>query len=132
MLYGVDCDDPNCGFCYGRKAEPPRERPMRDLFDAPPPPDPWPIEEGIPVGKDESQRQRVKWARPDFQKQLGRLQVGQSFTVGPERCGGAPLIVVQNMASGAAATYCKDFPPGTRKFTTRQIGGRFVRVWRTV
>ena len=45
---------------------------------------------------------------------------------------GAPLIVVQNLASGAASQYCKGFVPGARRFTTRQIGGRFVRVWRTL
>lgn len=103
---------------------------MTDLFSYGAPPDPWPIEDGIPISADESPRQRAKWARPDFQTQLARLAVGQSFTVTPEQCGGAPLIVVQNMASGAAATYCKGFVPGARKFTTRQIGGRFVRVWR--
>jgi len=105
---------------------------MGDLFDYGAPPDPWPIESGIPISRDESPRQRTKWARPDFQTQLARLEVGQSFTVTPEMCGGAPLIVVQNLASGAAATYCKGFTPGARRFTTRQIGGRFVRVWRTV
>lgn len=94
--------------------------------------DPWPIETGIPVSRDESPRQRVKWARPDFQTQLARLAVGQSFTVRPDQCGGAPLIVVQNLASGAASTYCKGFAPGARRFTTRQIGGRFVRVWRVL
>ncbi len=105
---------------------------MTDLFDYGAPPDPWPIETGIPVSKDESPSQRVKWARPDFAKQLARLSVGQSFTVTPEQCGGAPLIVVQNLASGACSHYCKGFTPGARKFTTRQIGGRFVRVWRVL
>ncbi|MBS67273.1 MAG: hypothetical protein Tp170SUR191951_69 [Prokaryotic dsDNA virus sp.] len=105
---------------------------MTDLFDYDPKPDPWPIETGVPISGDKSPRQRVKWARPDFQAQLARLEVGQSFVVRPEQCGGAPLIVVQNLASGAAATYCKGFTPGARKFTTRQIGGEFVRVWRTI
>ena len=105
---------------------------MTDLFDYDPKPDPWPIETGVPISGDKSPRQRVKWARPDFQAQLARLEVGQSFVVRPEQCGGAPLIVVQNLASGAAATYCKGFTPGARKFTTRQIDGEFVRVWRTI
>lgn len=31
MLYGVDCDDPGCGFCYGRHTT--TEKPMaKDLF----------------------------------------------------------------------------------------------------
>lgn len=105
---------------------------MTDLFDYGTPPDPWPIESGIPVAGDQSPRQRVKWARPDFQAQLARLDVGQSFVVRPEQCGGAPLIVVQNMASGAVSAYCKGFTPGARRFTTRQVGGQFVRVWRLV
>lgn len=38
MLYGVECNDPGCGFCYGRKA-PTTERPMKapDLFSYIPP-----------------------------------------------------------------------------------------------
>jgi hypothetical protein len=36
MLYGVECDDPNCGFCYGRSTT--AEKPMaKDLFDYQPP-----------------------------------------------------------------------------------------------
>jgi hypothetical protein len=103
-----------------------------DLFTYDPAPDPWPIETGISVGRDESPRRHKQWPKPDFQKQLARLEVGESFVVRPEQCGGAPLIVVQNLASSAVHTYYKGFVPGARKFVTRQIGGRFVRVWRTV
>lgn len=101
-----------------------------DLFSYSPEPEEFPIERGVPISRDESPRQRAKWHRPEFP--FDRMEVGDSFTVRPEHCGGAPLIVVQNLASGAASTYCKGFVPGARKFTTRQIGGRFVRVWRTV
>lgn len=91
----------------------------------------FPIEQGIPVGRDGSDVQRGKWEKPDFP--FARMEVGDSFVVRPEHCGGAPLIVVQNLASGAASAYCKkNFAPGARKFTTRQIGGEFVRVWRVI
>jgi hypothetical protein len=37
MLYGVECDDPGCGFCYGRQPTT-TEKPMaKDLFDYQPP-----------------------------------------------------------------------------------------------
>lgn len=101
-----------------------------DLFSRLDPPERFPIEKGVPIARDDSPRQRQKWTRPDFP--FDRMTVGDSFVVRPEDCGGAPLIVVQNLASGAAATYCKGFVPGARRFTTRQVGGRFVRVWRTV
>lgn len=89
----------------------------------------FPIETGIPVGKDKSPEQRAKWDKPEFP--FDRMKVGDSFTVRPSDCGGAALIVVQNLCSGAANGYCKQFVPGARKFTTRQCG-TFVRIWRTV
>jgi hypothetical protein len=37
MLYGVECADPGCGFCYGRQPTT-TEKPMaKDLFDYQPP-----------------------------------------------------------------------------------------------
>lgn len=89
----------------------------------------FPIERGIPVARDKSPEQRPKWKKPDFP--FAKMGLGDSFIVRPSDCGGAPLIVVQNLCSGAASSYCKDFPPGARKFTTRQCGD-FVRVWRII
>lgn len=89
----------------------------------------FPIEQGIPVGRDSSVAQRKKWDKPNFP--FSKMEVGDSFIVRPEDCGGPPLIVLQNLVSGAASSYCKkNFMPGVRKYTTRQIGGVYVRVWR--
>ncbi len=99
---------------------------MDDLFGSK---ERFPIESGIPVGKDKSPEQRPKWTKPDFP--FAKMDVGDSFVVRPSDCGGAPMIVVQNLCSGAAAVYCKNFTRGVRKFTTRQCRD-FVRVWRIV
>lgn len=105
---------------------------MNDLFDPPGVPDPFPITYGIPVGRDSSDTQRPKWERPDLKAAFDKMRVGGSIDIYPHHCGGAPLIVVQNIVTGAVLTYCKDFTPGARKYTTRQIGGRFVRCWRLI
>lgn len=91
----------------------------------------FPIEKGIPIGRDNSGRMKAKWLKPDLHPRFDQMQVGDSFAVRPADLGGAPLIVVQNFVSGSAATYCKGFVPGARKFTTRQRGDH-VRVWRTI
>lgn len=102
---------------------------MNDLFSYEKNPR-FPIESGIPVGTDNQPRARRNWEKPDLP--FDKMAVGDSFIVRPSHCGGAPLIVVQNLCSGAASVYCKQFPKGARKFTTRQVGREFVRVWRTV
>jgi hypothetical protein len=91
----------------------------------------FPIEKGVPIGRDNSGRQKARWLKPDLSERFAQMEVGDSFAVRPADLGGAPLIVVQNYVSGAAATYCKGFVIAARKFTTRQRGDH-VRVWRTV
>lgn len=88
----------------------------------------FPLEQGVPISRDKSPNEVPKWEKPDFP--FRRMRVGDSFVVRPSDCGGAPLIVVQNLCSGAACQYRKKQPFGTWNFTTRQVGGRFVRVWR--
>jgi hypothetical protein len=90
---------------------------------------PFPIERGIPIPQGREYAVRATWERPDFD--FAGMEVGDSFCVWPHQCGDAPLIVVQNMVSGAAATFCKKHLP-KRKFTTRQIQGQYVRCWRLI
>jgi hypothetical protein len=91
----------------------------------------FPIEKGIEIGRDNSGRMKARWLKPDLHPRFDRMEVGDSFAVRPADLGGAPLIVVQNYVSGSAATFCKGFVSGARKFTTRQRGDH-VRVWRIV
>lgn len=89
------------------------------------------IKRGIPVTNDRATPQYRAYKRPDFAKTFSRMQVGDCFDCTPAQCGHAPLIVTQNMVSGAAATFAKNYPgPGRPKFTTRQVRGEFVRCWR--
>lgn len=100
-----------------------------NLFDyAPPKPaEPFAIQRGIPIPTSREHRVKSTWERPEFK--FSDMEIGDSFEAWPHECGGAPLIVVQNMVSGAAATFCKTYAHG-RKFTTRQLRGQFVRCWR--
>ena len=89
------------------------------------------ISHGIPVEVDRSAKRNHSWKRPDFP--FKRMEKDDSFDCTPAQCGGAPLIVVQNIVSGAAATFAKNqVKAGGAKpvFTTRQMNG-FVRCWRT-
>lgn len=86
------------------------------------------IERGIPIPTSRETAVRASWEKPEFD--FEHMSVGDSFAVWPHECGGAPLIIVQNLVSGAAATFRKKDPHG-RTFTTRQIQGQFVRCWRT-
>lgn len=86
------------------------------------------IERNIPLESDRAGKRNQKWPRPDFPFDL--METGDSFVVRPDQCGGAPLIVVQNIVSGAAATYRRN-APGDRRFATRQCKGEFIRCWRT-
>lgn len=86
------------------------------------------IERGIPVSSDRQESQRPKWEAPKFP--FAALRIGESFTVSPPD--GFSLLETQNTVSGAACSYRKKQEPGSCNFTTRQIGGRFVRCWRTV
>tara|TARA_R110002126_G_scaffold285523_1_gene435921 strand:- start:110 stop:373 length:264 start_codon:yes stop_codon:yes gene_type:complete len=81
------------------------------------------ISKNIPLTSDK--QWQSNWSKPEFP--FSEMNVGDSFTVRPEDCNGAPLIVVQNIASSAASTFVKG---SNWKFATRQIGGKFVRVWR--
>lgn len=85
------------------------------------------IERGIPIPAGREHTVKSDWERPDFR--FSDMEVGDSFQVWPHDCGGPPLIVVQNMVSGAVATY-RNKNGRDRKFTTRQIQGQYVRCWR--
>jgi hypothetical protein len=89
------------------------------------------IAHGLPIERDRSIKRNAAWRRPDFP--FKRMEKGDSFDCTPAQCGGAPLIVVQNIVSGAAASFAKNqMKAGGAKpsFTTRQMPG-FVRCWRT-
>lgn len=91
----------------------------------------FPLSRGLPVQGDRSSTRNRQWKRPDFP--FAKMEVGDSFDCYPHQCGGAPLIVVQNIVSGAAATFRKN-SEDKRTFTTRQVRnqsyGEFVRCWR--
>lgn len=83
------------------------------------------VESGVPIPEDGRPRKRTEWRKPNFP--FSEMSVGDSFAVFPQA--EQPLIVLQNMCSGAASQYRKTQAPDKR-FTTRQMGDR-VRVWRT-
>jgi hypothetical protein len=83
------------------------------------------IEKNVPVQSDRQTHANSGYKTPDFP--FSRMDVGDSFLFYPEDCEGASLIVCQNIASSAASKFVKG---SNWKFTTRQIGGNFVRVWR--
>lgn len=87
----------------------------------------FPLERGIPVPTRRESFVKLAWKRPEFD--FAGMEVGDSFAVWPHDCGDPPLIVVQNLVSGAAATFRKADGRG-KVFTTRQIQGQFVRCWR--
>lgn len=90
------------------------------------------IEPGIPVTSDRAGRRNAKYTKPDILPVLRKMQPGDSFVVRPSDCGGAPLIVTQNIVTGIISQFKSEFAPEVRpSFTTRQQGGRWVRVWRT-
>ena len=82
------------------------------------------IEQGVPIPEGGQRRQRVKWAKPKLP--FDQMSVGDSFAVRPQK--DQPLIVLQNLCSGAGHLYGKKQVP-EQKFTTRQRGTH-VRVWR--
>lgn len=84
------------------------------------------VEQGIPIPEDGQRRQRNEWKKPDFP--FKEMQIGDSFAVRPQP--EQPLIVLQNLCSGAAHTYGKNQKP-MQKFTTRQRGAH-VRTWRII
>lgn len=88
----------------------------------------FPLSRGIPVGGDRSGTRNRQWVRPNFP--FAKMEIGDSFDCYPHQCSGAPLIVVQNIVSGAAATHRKNCTGEKPVFTTRQIRGEFVRCWR--
>lgn len=89
----------------------------------------FPIEKGIEIKSDRSSSRHGKWRKPEFP--FHRMQPGDSFLCTPAQCGGAPLIVTQNIVTSEVAKYCKAFKPEDRpKFTTRQVDGAAVRCWR--
>lgn len=95
----------------------------------------FPIEDGIPIPEDRSIMQRIKWDAHLYP--FDRMTVGQSFVARrPAGAEGIDIIRVQNSVTGAASSYCqkwreKNPDAPEKKFTTRQIGGRFVRCWRS-
>lgn len=83
------------------------------------------IEKGIPKAADKQREKRPQWAKLDIP--LADMQVGDSIRVDPQP--GQPLIVCQNQVSGAAALYRANKAP-EKKFSTRQLQGTHVRIWR--
>ena len=91
---------------------------------------PFTIEKGIPVASNRGPKRHRRLKKPDFP--FGQMEVGDSFAVSRADVENAELIVVQNMVSGAASTWCSNYKgPGKPKFTTRQMRGDTVRCWRT-
>lgn len=87
------------------------------------------METGVPIpDQGRPSHGRARWPKIDYD--FWRMEVGDSFRVYPYD--GQPLIVCQNAVTFAASQYCKAFLPGARKFTSRQVDNRFVRVWRIV
>lgn len=91
------------------------------------PREPFAIERGIPIPTSRESAQKETWERPDFH--FDRMEVDDSFAVWPHEVGNLPLIVVQNLVSGAAAAARKK-SGYVKRFTTRQIQGQYVRCWR--
>lgn len=83
------------------------------------------LESGIPVTSSKRATRHEGYKKPKFP--FSKMKTGDSFVVRPSDCEDAPLIVVQNIVSSAAYQFSQGF---YWKFTTRQVGGKFVRVWR--
>lgn len=103
---------------------------MPDLFDYATvrTPHRFAIQRGIAKPISREARTRSTWERPEFD--FKSMDVDDSFDVWPHEISPEiDLIRTQNLVSGAAAQFRKNF--GREKvFSTRQIQGQFVRCWR--
>lgn len=92
----------------------------------------WILRSGVPVERDKQERHHARSQRPTFP--FSAMLRGECFEARPQDVGEDDLLRTANVVSSAASQFKKQAAKEGRTvdFKTAQIGGRFVRCWRTL